>query len=540
MFGRAYAETGWNKWNVFPTEVICIASLALLFLVGLFLVDALFQRLSSASLNGSFSGRGVFAFLRKATPQMERKSIAGFAFVMILLWLPYFIAFFPGVNGWDTYNQISQCYPNHGPIRIIPTNPVHQLYDAQFVDANPLFDTLLFGAFALSSEALTGGWNAGLALYSALQSIVTATTFTFCCAYMRHREVPLVLCLASYLFYCLCPLFGMNAITIIKDTLFSWISVWYFLATLEIVRTRGSWLSERRWFIAFVVLSLLLALTKKTGIYVVCVETVVLLVCYRKQWIKLLLAGAIPSLTIWVLFPFLVFPALSVLPGGEQEALGILFQQTARYVVEYGNEVTEEERIAIDAVLPYERLPELYDPLKSDAVKYSYRLETVRSEDKQRYYHAWLSMFLRHPSSSIEATFATIAGFFSPTKRLTIYTTQGQEVDQNSKAHFYDVTESLRAAIKAWNVRLSNVPVLGLFMHDFVYGTLVPLTCFALLWARRRLRAIVPIVMLVVLFIGSYLIAPVAWTRYLYPLIYIAPLLVGLCSLAYFTSAEAM
>lgn len=332
----------------------------------------------------------------------------------------------------------------------------------------------------------------------------------------------------------------MNAITIIKDTLFSWISVWYFLATLEIVRTGGSWLSERRWFIAFVVLSLLLALTKKTGIYVVCVETVVLLVCYRKQWIKLLFAGAVPSLTIWVLFPVLVFPALSVLPGGEQEALGILFQQTARYVVEHGDEVTDAEKVAIDAVLPYDQLPELYEPLNRDRVKDEYRLETVQSADKQEYYRVWLSMFLRHPSSYIEATFANIAGFFNPANRFTIYTTQGQEVDQNSKAHFYDATEPLRAAIKEWNVWLSNVPVLGLFMHDFIYGSLVPLTCFVLLWARRRLQAMVPIVVLVVLFIGSYLIAPVAWTRYLYPLIYIAPLLVGLCSLAYFTSAEAM
>ena len=47
-------------------------------------------------------------------------------------------------------------------------------------------------------------------------------------------------------------------------------------------------------------------------------------------------------------------------PGGIQEALSLPFQQTARYVKEHEEEVTQEEKEAIKGVLAYNKHPVTY------------------------------------------------------------------------------------------------------------------------------------------------------------------------------------
>ena len=49
---------------------------------------------------------------------------------------------------------------------------------------------------------------------------------------------------------------------------------------------------------------------------------------------------------------------LGVLPGSAKEMLSIPFQQTARYVTKYSDEVTEEEKDATNNVLQYDNLKE--------------------------------------------------------------------------------------------------------------------------------------------------------------------------------------
>jgi len=60
------------------------------------------------------------------------------------------------------------------------------------------------------------------------------------------------------------------------------------------------------------------------------------------------LAQALASLlAIAVVLPLIVFPLLNIQQGGRQEILGPLFQQTARYIVEHPDEVTDEEKEAM-------------------------------------------------------------------------------------------------------------------------------------------------------------------------------------------------
>ena len=94
--------------------------------------------------------------LDRITPSMEPRSVLVFTAILLVCWLPYLIAFYPGPMGWDTYYMIYQCAPDHGPLLAVPAYSTESWIDVRFTDHHPLFDTLIIGTMAQTSEALTG------------------------------------------------------------------------------------------------------------------------------------------------------------------------------------------------------------------------------------------------------------------------------------------------------------------------------------------------------------------------------------------------
>ena len=85
-------------------------------------------------------------------------------------------------------------------------------------------------------------------------------------------------------------------------------------------------------------------------------------------------------------------PQLGVEKGSVKEVLSIPFQQTARYIKEYPEEVTLKEKKAINDILSYDGIKENYNPEISDFVKNTFR---EGSEDKlDEYFKVWFEMFL--------------------------------------------------------------------------------------------------------------------------------------------------
>ena len=68
-------------------------------------------------------------------------------------------------------------------------------------------------------------------------------------------------------------------------------------------------------------------------------------------------------------FNSILLPVWGITPGSKGEMLSIPFQQTARYVKEYPEDIMEQERLAIDNLLQYDKLAEAYNPSLSDPVK---------------------------------------------------------------------------------------------------------------------------------------------------------------------------
>ena len=449
------------------------------------------------------------------------------ALVMLVCWLPYLVAFAPGTMGWDTGFQISQCYPNHGPILSVPWSATKSYVDCRFSDHHPVFTTMVFGLFALGSEKLTGSWNMGLTIYIALQAIAMSLSFSLLCMYMRRIGCPALLCLVALCFFCLLPPFAINAATVIKDTLFSWVFVLYFILICEVARTHGSALESNRFLIALVVATVWMCLTKKTGLYIVLPTAVIFCIALRSNVLRMLAPAIAAAVLMVIVLPRVIFPLINAIPGGKQEMLGTPLQQTALVVLRHGEELPAEERAAIDAVVDYGKIGEAYDPTSVDPVKFLYRWDSATNEDVLRYVGTWVSEGTRYPGAYVRAAWDLLQPFFDPSARMALYTSAGGTKDNGDKTYFFEATQSLREALlKCYSV-LMELPGIGFLYSNALYAWVIPVAAFmSVLFFDRKAELMLPFVP-VALVVLSVLLSPAALSRYLFPLLYTAPLLVG-------------
>jgi hypothetical protein len=108
-----------------------------------------------------------------------------------------------------------------------------------------------------------------------------------------------------------------------------------------------------------------------------------------------------------------VLPAIGIPPGSVAEALSVPFQQTARYMRDAPEDVTEAEYAAIDGVLNAAWIAEGYESYRSDNVKFTFREESTTAQ-RLAYARAWFAMFWKHPGIYVESLVSNSYGYFSP------------------------------------------------------------------------------------------------------------------------------
>ena len=492
-----------------------IAMFMVILLVCLFAADTITNRDRNSKQRSNF-------FVRVFVPEWRWSSICLSAAIMFALWVPWLLAFYPASMNWDTYYQIAM-FSGETPVWVIPYGPTGSIVDHAFSDHHPFFDTLIYGAFAQFGRILSGDWNLGVFLFVLIQASGMAISFTASISYFAKKGCPCLLLVAVYLFFALIPFIPAWAGTMVKDTLFSWLYVPYFLLLYMILSSRGK--IDQKAVALFIVLGLLLCLTKKTGPYIVIPTAIAFALFYRKGVVYCFAQAILSIVLMWVVLPQLVFPAFDVIPGGKQEALGALFQQTARYVVDHPDEVTQQEKEVIDAVIGYDDLAARYDYLNADTVKFWYRYNTVTDEDMRNYYEVWLTQGLRHPGSYISSWLATSGSYFAESGTLNLLeSTSDVEHSGTELLSRPGVFNSLRCFLLNSYHSAKNVPIVNYAFSVALYSFLIPACSLFVAVCRRR--DLLPLFIPVLLSLASCAMTPCFDTRYALPLIYTAPLLV--------------
>ena len=464
----------------------------------------------------------------------ERHPFLISAVVLILFYLPWIIIFYPGSAIYDMMYQTVQA---DGFMAI---NAHH-----------PIFATYVIGLCSKIGLALTGKLNLGIFLYILLQSAVCITAFAYMLSYMTRIGISRGYRLFVLGYLAITPLWGGAMQCGTKDTLFTGLFVFFTVLSSRLL-LEGSSEFKGRHATGYCLVICLLCLYRNAIWIIMALSLLVFFIALRKdsdaRW-KLVLAG------LTALFFAIGFQAMSQqfyqTKTETGEILTIPFQQTARFVRDHPEDVSEEEQLVIENTFGldyYEQLGELYYPMSSDPVKARYHWWATDDEKTllSNYFHAWFSMLKKHPGTYFESVLSGTYGYYSITPVI-----KNQKGGAGTTVQFYPDTlavenviasasgglssemipespPSLKGAQKVlsgWYYLWQKTPVLGLFFKCGFYFLI--LLAAAIRYGKRKNKLIllaVPAFLLILMAMAS----PVnEHIRYILPMVAALPMIIS-------------
>ena len=212
-------------------------------------------------------------------------------------------------------------------------------------------------------------------------------------------------------FYIIHPLFRHYGMLCEKDGIFGTFVLLFMLVWYDIICYPETSLKKSTLLLGAVSIIGMIC-TRNNGVYHIIGSYLLLLILYRKVR-KASLLFLITGIMCSFVLSDIIFPSLDIAPTSRREALSLPFQQTARYLKEYPNDVTNAEKEGISQILDYENLPNLYNPINADPVKVTFKNE-ASSQELMTYIKIWGSMLCRHPDSYIAAAINQTFGYYTP------------------------------------------------------------------------------------------------------------------------------
>lgn len=320
--------------------------------------------------------------------------------ILSIAYLPYTIASYPAVFMYDECLQFPQLYPELG-IMDINYFRGNLLDDSVLLTQHfPVAQTLLITGFLKLGVALFHSANVGLFLYCLLQMVFLFCGIAYLVTIIQREFRP-----SRYLLYCLIAYFVISPrihnymMVTTKDVLYAGSLLFFLTFLLQLMLGRGG----KTVYFGLSAAMAGLYLNRNDARYLLILFMFVLIVLFGKKHLKFSVAGITAVIVVTVLLSSLVFPYFHITPASRSEMLSIPLQQTARYVNEYGDEVTKEEKTNISNVLDYDVISKEYDPGRSDYVKNTFKYDASK-EEMRAYFSTWYQMLKKHPLVYVSAT----------------------------------------------------------------------------------------------------------------------------------------
>lgn len=482
---------------------------ALLFAIRVLLVSVLFlffiyliPRIRHTIISDEFSSQSAVQYKWK------------YFLLFALCWFPFVIIRYPAAISPDTWQGVFQF--RHNEMNGIQPTPY----------------VVLVGV-ALS---LLGN-NVGICIISIIEYFVLSFTFGNLASYLRTVGViPKVRLLLITIWITSPVTIGYIGVTI-KDTLYAAGVVNLILILIEISNNKR--ISANIIF-GTVGWGLLTCLSRPNGVYLMVIVAAFYMfsvACHKIPWKPVL--AIIGTVIVGVLITQTLNYIYSVSKDSTnaKEALSIPFQQTARFVRDYEEDVTDEERIIIDNVLVYDDLADRYDPRISDPVKDRYTGNKAYLND---YFKVWINQLARHPDCYVMAFWEQNHYLFDPIASMknisfiegtTRFCELGNEFDCVSSWMYEDLFDEpeffapARKAVVSYCIALMNIPIPWFISN---VGLVCIMTLFFWLIAlfrktKNSLIYYVPLIATIVITMAGPVVQ--GHPRYLFPIMYMAPVI---------------
>lgn len=456
--------------------------------------------------------------------------------LLFLCWIPYFVICYPGNMTLDAKDEISQAFQRKQDSWSYYTVVHENENDNAIMEHHPVLYTCFIGGGAIWGE-MVGNINLGIALCSLVQLLAALAVITYLLCIMAKRKIPVFFLNISLLFFALFPIFPMYAVTLTKDMPFATVMLWM---VLEFVQFRYA-LREQEGTgphgvklhgILYAVAAVLFCLLRNNGVYILLLALPFLFFCLKRRPFRLrvIVLTCVPIFVYFVIFSKIVLPLCEIEKGSVREMLCVPFQQTARYISEWGTEgMTEEDIQVIGTIMniggDISVLKDRYNPTYADPVKVYYN-KMATNEDLLSYIRVWAKMVLRHPGTAVAATLHSnyILTSGSPCEKL-VYVNQVETY--KDQPNWYGIKENeyakkLRENIEGSLEKLAALPLVGLLFSLGFYDWLIVFAILVMIARRQYEELMVPIFF--VMCIATCILGPIIYMRYALPWIMGIPL----------------
>lgn len=469
-----------------------------------------------------------FEAFRKLTMDWSPRSIITLWCLVTAFWIPYFVAYFPGVYWYDTSWQLMEYYD--------PSVP--------FTDHHPFMMTYLYVGFAHIGKALFNNAIYGLYLLVLVQSLLSTLAIACTVCYTGKYNTPWKCRFFIAAFLTLFPIIPMMSMSLAKDTFNTPFFVFFSIAFCELWRTQGEILKSVSFNVFFILDVLAVSLTKKTGMYII-VLALLLLACFVvKHWsckIATIVLGSVPYLVVGIIVPTFILPALHIAPGESNEILAVPMQQVANVVHDHKDDLSaaEIDKIQQTYHMDIDQLQGAYCWYRADPIKG----QELSSKDVHALITTWMKQLVKHPGDMIAGWGGLSVAWFS------FNVASGEERDlsmmlpiNNSKHHYQNIeqyipwtdnTKAGNAIGRFYADTLSATPIFNIIWQKAFWATILPCAIMFLILRSKKnklnlLMLNLPMfITMLVLFAGPISTHTEA-TRYVLPMLYIIPLFLSL------------
>lgn len=457
--------------------------------------------------------------------------------LILLSWLPVYLAYYPGICAYDTPAQLEQVVGNF------------------MIDHHPIAHTLILRGAVILGRELLGNVNTGVAVYVAFQMVFLAVSMTYALTVLHWQRIKVGWRVAALLYCMFYPFHWFMSVSATKDTIFSSF-VLIFVVTMLVVLMEGRNDLRMKWQELLLAVSCVgILLFRKNGKYAFMVLLFFLTMALwkgglrRRLWGRMLICcgGAFAA---GLLLLAVLFNVTKAEQGDRREMLSMPIQQLARVMVYHGglgvmpeddNTVDEVHKALVNDFLLNESYryyrPEIADPVKRNTNTYVVRYRTAE------FLKTYFQLLRRYPGDFINAALALDAGYFYPwdithayvNKHETVsnlgyvQTRWDEEVLNNWGVYKDSKWESLHVALERWsddNAYL-GLPVLKYLFVPGVWLYLY-LLLFGWLMIKREFRLCLPLSLVLGYYLTLFL-GPTVQLRYIYPVMIAFPFLALLC-----------
>lgn len=458
--------------------------------------------------------------------------------LLLLAWLPAYLAYYPGICAYDAPVQTGQIMEHY------------------YFDHHPIVHTLFLQGMLWLGTHIFGSVNAGMGLYTAVQMLLLAGSMAYGLLVLHQRKAAAGWQIAGLLSGMFLPFHWYMSVSMTKDTVFSAFLLLQLVSFLDLLlEDRRSWRPGVRDLVFFTG-TVGMILFRNNGKYAMLVLLAFqfLTVCFgkkaRKLWGRLFVVSIVAfCMGLFVLSA--VFSATHAEQGDRREMLSMPIQQLARCMIYHGGigvlpeddgTMNAEDKALINDFILDEAYRD-YDPGIADPVKRhtnTYVMRYRSGEFLRTYFH----LLKQYPGDMINAALAVDAGFLSPFdvshatvnqtedgEGLGYVQTRWDEDTLNDRGIYKDSKwPRLQERLENWAEQNSylKIPILK---YIFVPGSYLwlYLALAAVLVITDRKRFCLPL-SIIAGYYGTMLLGPTVQMRYVYPVMLALPFVTALAS----------